>query len=107
MVSPFRKSLLPLRRLSCLLSAESASAIDISTQYRTKYMPIRPVDLKQATGGATSIYEAIVIMSRRARQINDELKDNLSRRLETVASHTDDEGDITNFDQLEISREFD
>ena len=70
-------------------------------------MPIRPVDLKQATGGATSIYEAIVVMSRRARQINDELKENLSRRLETVASHTDDEGDITNFDQLEISREFD
>jgi DNA-directed RNA polymerase subunit K/omega len=70
-------------------------------------MPIRPVDLKQATGGATSIYEAIVIMSRRARQINDELKENLSRRLESVMSSGDEEGDITNFDQLEISREFD
>ncbi len=70
-------------------------------------MPIRPVDLKQATGDATSIYEAIVIMSRRARQINDELKENLSRRLETVASSGDDDGDITNLDQLEISREFD
>jgi DNA-directed RNA polymerase subunit K/omega len=70
-------------------------------------MPIRPVDLKQATGEATSLYEAIVIMSRRARQINDELKENLTRRLETVASHSDDDGDITNFDQLEISREFD
>lgn len=70
-------------------------------------MPIRPVDLKQATGEATSIYEAIVIMSRRARQINDELKDNLHRRLETVANQGDDEGDITNLDQLEISREFD
>jgi DNA-directed RNA polymerase subunit K/omega len=70
-------------------------------------MPIRPVDLKQATGDATSIYEAIVIMSRRARQINDELKENLSRRLESVMSSGDEEGDITNFDQLEISREFD
>ncbi|HVK37600.1 MAG TPA: DNA-directed RNA polymerase subunit omega [Candidatus Kapabacteria bacterium] len=70
-------------------------------------MPIRPVDLKQATGGATSIYEAIVVMSRRARQINDELKENLSRRLESVMSTGDEEGDITNFDQLEISREFD
>ena len=70
-------------------------------------MPIRPVDLKQATGDATSIYEAIVIMSRRARQINDELKENLSRRLESVMSSSDEEGDITNFDQLEISREFD
>jgi DNA-directed RNA polymerase subunit K/omega len=70
-------------------------------------MPIRPVDLKQATGDATSIYEAIVIMSRRARQINDELKDHLHRRLETVASQTDDDAEITNYDQLEISREFD
>ncbi|MBC8144050.1 MAG: DNA-directed RNA polymerase subunit omega [bacterium] len=70
-------------------------------------MPIRPVDLKQATGEATSIYEAIVVMSRRARQINDELKENLSRRLESVMSSGDEEGDITNFDQLEISREFD
>jgi DNA-directed RNA polymerase subunit K/omega len=70
-------------------------------------MPIRPVDLKHATGGATSIYEAIVVMSRRARQINDELKENLSRRLESVMSTGDEEGDITNFDQLEISREFD
>lgn len=70
-------------------------------------MPIRPVDLKQATGSASSLYEAIVIMSRRARQINDELKDNLSRRLETVAIQGDDDGEITNFDQLEISREFD
>lgn len=71
-------------------------------------MPIRPVDLKQATGKASSIYEAIVIMSRRARQINDELKDSLHRRLETVASLNEDgDGEVTNFDQLEISREFD
>jgi len=71
-------------------------------------MPIRPVDLKQATGQATSIYEAIVIMSRRARQINDELKDSLHRRLETVASLNEEgDGEVTNFDQLEISREFD
>lgn len=71
-------------------------------------MPIRPVDLKQATGAASSIYEAIVVMSRRARQINDELKDSLHRRLETVASLNEDgDGEVTNFDQLEISREFD
>ena len=70
-------------------------------------MPIRPVDLKQVTGDATSIYEAIVIMSRRARQINDELKDNLNRRLEEVTGIGDDDGDIANLDQIEISREFD
>lgn len=69
-------------------------------------MPIRPVDLKQATGKAGSLYEAIVVMSRRARQINDELKEHLQRRLETVANPNEEDGD-TNLDQLEISRDFD
>jgi len=71
-------------------------------------MPIRPVDIKAATGNATSIYEAVVIMGKRARQINDELKENLNRRLEAVISQTDDtEGETPNYDQLEISKEFD
>lgn len=70
-------------------------------------MPIRPVDLKQATGETSSIYEAIVVMSRRARQINDELKDNLHRRLEEVVTVGEEGEEVTNFDQLEISREFD
>jgi len=70
-------------------------------------MPIRPVDLKQATGEATSIYEAIVVMSRRARQINDEIKDNLQRRLEEVVTVGEEGEEVTNFDQLEVSREFD
>ncbi len=70
-------------------------------------MPIRPVDLRQATGEASSIYEAIVVMSRRARQINDEIKDNLQRRLEAVVTVGEEGEEVTNFDQLEISREFD
>ncbi|MCE7933808.1 MAG: DNA-directed RNA polymerase subunit omega [Chlorobi bacterium CHB2] len=70
-------------------------------------MPIRPVDLKQATGEAGSIYEAIVIMSRRARQINDELRDNLQARIAEVANPNDDDTETVNPDQLEAAREFD
>lgn len=46
-------------------------------------------------------------MSRRARQINDELKDDLHRRLEEVVTVGEEGEEVTNFDQLEISREFD
>lgn len=71
-------------------------------------MPIRPVDLKEVTADASSVYEAIVIMSRRARQINDELKQNLDMRLEDVIAHGDDDQEMTNNpDQLMISKEFD
>ena len=71
-------------------------------------MPIRPVDLKDVTADASSLYEAIVIMSKRARQINDELKQNLDMRLEEVVSQFEDEQEMTdNPDQIAISKEFD
>ncbi len=71
-------------------------------------MPIRPVDLKDVTGDASSLYEAIVVMSKRARQINDELKQNLDMRLEDVIAQFEDEQEMTNNpDQLAISKEFD
>lgn len=75
--------------------------------YIKNIMAIRPVDLKQATGPAASIYEAIVVISKRARQINDQLRDDLNRRLADVINPNDDDNDIMNFDQLAISREFD
>jgi DNA-directed RNA polymerase subunit K/omega len=71
-------------------------------------MPIRPVDLKDVTGEASSLYEAIVVMSKRARQINDELKQNLDMRLEDVIAQFEDEQEMTNNpDQLAISKDFD
>lgn len=70
-------------------------------------MPIRPVDLKMVTGEASSLYEAIVIMSKRARQINDELKENFERRVAEIAADVDDDQEmINNPDQLIISKEF-
>ncbi len=71
-------------------------------------MPIRPVDLKDVTGEASSVYEAIVVMSKRARQINDELKQNLDMRLEDVIAQFEEDQEMTNNpDQLAISKDFD
>ena len=71
-------------------------------------MPIRPVDLKQITGEASSLYEAIVVMSKRARQINDEVKQNLDMQLETVMAQFEDDQEMANNpDQLAISKDFD
>ncbi|MCE2504659.1 MAG: DNA-directed RNA polymerase subunit omega [Chlorobi bacterium] len=71
-------------------------------------MPIRPVDLRDITGDVSSLYEAIVIMSKRARQINDELKQNLDMQLEEVVTQYEDEQEMTdNPDQIAISKEFD
>lgn len=59
-------------------------------------------ELEKGTG---NIYETINIISRRANQINAELKDELNRKLEEFASYTDNLEEIfENREQIEISR---
>ena len=61
---------------------------------------------------ATDVYEAIVIASKRARQIHQDIKVELNQRIETLnqltnTPETEEETDITaNPDQLKISLEF-
>jgi DNA-directed RNA polymerase subunit K/omega len=68
-------------------------------------MEIREVEAK-----AANVYEAIVVMSKRARQINEETKLEFQQRIENLVSlPTDaDEDDelISNPDQLKVSLEF-
>jgi len=60
------------------------------------------VDLEKETG---NIYESIVIMSKRANQINLELKEELTRKLEEFAPTTDNLEEIfENREQIEISK---
>ncbi len=60
------------------------------------------VDIKQRTG---NLYESIVIMAKRANQINVTLKEELHRKLEDFASHNDSLEEIhENKEQIEISR---
>ena len=59
-------------------------------------------DLDNATGNA---YEAVVVLSKRADQINVGLKEELSAKLEEFASSTDNLEEIfENREQIEVSR---
>jgi DNA-directed RNA polymerase subunit K/omega len=60
--------------------------------------------MKESAKG--SIYQSIVAMGFRARQINDDIKNEINERMaDIVIDPNDSEG--TNFDQIAISREFD
>ncbi len=59
-------------------------------------------ELEKPTG---NIYESIVILSKRANQINSEMKDELTSKLEEFASSTDNLEEIfENREQIEVSR---
>ncbi len=71
-------------------------------------MTVRPIDLRLFEGKAENIYEAIVVISKRARQINEELKIEFNQRLEQISVNpeaTEEEADA-NPDQVNISVEF-
>jgi len=59
-------------------------------------------DLEGPTG---NIYESIVILSKRANQVNNEMKEELTSKLEEFASSTDNLEEIfENREQIEVSR---
>jgi DNA-directed RNA polymerase subunit K/omega len=71
-------------------------------------MTIKPMDLEQFNQKAESVHEAIVIASKRARQINEEVKIEFNQRVEMFATKTEvesEESDV-NPDQLKVSLEF-
>lgn len=60
------------------------------------------VDLEKDT---SNIYESIVMLAKRANQINVELKEELTQKLQEFASSTDNLEEIfENREQIEISR---
>ena len=70
-------------------------------------MPLQPLELKDIDKHAENIYEAIVVLSKRARQINEELKIRLNQELEMFSTRVDSEEEIeTNPEQMRISIEF-
>jgi hypothetical protein len=77
-------------------------------------MPVKPVDLKKLESKVDNLYEAIVVLSKRAQQINDETKIEFNQRLELVTSKIMSEEPeeleslepVTNPDQINVSREF-
>lgn len=75
-------------------------------------MPLKPVEIEEFSSSAQDVYEAIVIASKRARQIHQDIKVELNQRIETLnqltnTPETEEETDVAaNPDQLKISLEF-
>jgi DNA-directed RNA polymerase subunit K/omega len=75
-------------------------------------VPVKPVEIEEFSMSATDVYEAIVIASKRARQIHQDMKVELNQRIETLnqltnTPETEEETDVAaNPDQLKISLEF-
>ncbi len=72
-------------------------------------MPIKPINMEVFTDKAKNVHEAIVAVSKRARQVNEETKIEFNQRVEMFAvkpeSLESEETDI-NPDQLKVSLEF-
>jgi len=72
-------------------------------------MAIKTLEIKELESKAANVYEAIVVLSKRSRQINEETKQEFSQRIEslvTLPASPDEVEDVANPDQLKISLEF-
>ena len=74
-------------------------------------MGVKPIDIKKLEMTAANIYEAIVVMSKRARQINEEMKIEFNQRIEMLQTRIlepeeETEQPQTNPDQILIAQEF-
>ena len=70
------------------------------------FFKINPVVVRMKESAKGSIYQSIVAMGMRSRQINDDIKNEITERMaDVIQDNSDTEG--TNYDQIAISREFD
>ncbi len=70
---------------------------------------LKPIDIAQLDIVAGNAYEAITIVSRRARQISDERKVEFNQRSEGIKQIQEslEEDEKVNPEQVELSKEFD
>jgi len=69
-------------------------------------MEIRPVDLRKIDKYTNNLYEAVIVIGKRARQINDSVRQEYSQLLsDIVTGPEDDFEEKENPDQLKISVE--
>jgi DNA-directed RNA polymerase subunit K/omega len=71
-------------------------------------MALKPIDLEFFNKEGVNVHEAIVAASKRARQVNEEIKIEFNQRVELITTKTEtesEENDI-NPDQLKIAVEF-
>lgn len=70
-------------------------------------MPLKPVDLKEIEKHTESIYEAIIVTAKKARQINAEMRVEYNKLLMELPPQVqlDDIEEVENPDQIRISKE--
>ncbi len=62
-------------------------------------------NLNEVDAPTENIYEALVMIARRADQINDEIREELHEKLEEFATHSENLEEIfENKEQIEVSR---
>ena len=69
-----------------------------------KYI-VNPIQVKMKESAKGSVYESIVALGFRARQINDDIKYELKLKMQDFA-HSSDEIEPLNQEQTSISKEF-
>jgi len=69
-------------------------------------MPIVTLDLDKFESKTANLYESIVVVSKRSRQINDSIKLEMNQRLEPIIAKETEDDSIMNQDKLNISLEF-
>jgi DNA-directed RNA polymerase subunit K/omega len=71
-------------------------------------MALKPIDLEFFNREGKNVHESIVAASKRARQINEEVKIEFNQRIELITTKTESESEENdvNPDQLRISLEF-
>ena len=71
-------------------------------------MGIKPINLEYFNEEGKNVHESIVAASKRARQLNEDLKIEFNQRIEIFATKTETEAEEmdVNPDQLKVSLEF-
>jgi DNA-directed RNA polymerase subunit K/omega len=78
---------------------------DIKTQVQGLDPNVRARDIQTLVNRTNNIYEALAIVSKRARQLSVDLKHELNQKLEEFAVSTDTIEEVTeNKEQIEISK---
>lgn len=78
---------------------------DIKTKAQGLDPNVQPRDVGELVGKTGNIYESIVIVGKRARQISSDLKWEIQRKLEEFAVNTDTIEEVQeNKEQIEISK---
>lgn len=70
-------------------------------------MPLKPVDINDLIGENENVYESIVLLGKRSREINDEIRSELYDKLSLFNEFTEsEEENEVNHEQVKISIEY-